>query len=92
MVRFDDTQQEEHRTKEKKEQRHGSLGNSDTEQVRKSEPDSPTGQARPSTPHRTHQVLALFCGRYAIMFYRLWVVMGLCGYFHAFLCNILKFL
>lgn len=78
--------------KKKKEQRHGSLGNSDTEQVRKSEPDNPTGQARPSTPHRTHQVLTLFCGRYAIMFYRLWVVMGLCGYFHAFLCNILKFL
>ena len=83
---------EEHRTKEKKKQRHGSLGNSDTEQVRKSEPDSPTGQARACTPHRTHQVSALFCGCYAIMFYRLWVFMGLCGYFHAFLCNILKFL
>lgn len=57
-----------------------------------SEPDTPTGQARPSTPHRTHQVFSLFLGFYIIMFYRLWVVMGLCGYFHAFLCKVLKFL
>ena len=69
--------------KKKKKKRHGSPNSTDTEQVRvqvrKSESDSPNGQVRASTPHRTHQVLTLFYGRNAIMFYRLWVFMGLCG-------------
>ena len=69
--------------KKKKEQRDGSPNSTDTEQVRvrvrMSESDSPNGQVRASTPHRTRQVLALFYGRNAIMFYRLWVFMGLCG-------------
>ena len=52
-----------------------------------SEPDNPTGQARPSTPHRTHQVFTLFLGFYVIMLYRMWVCVGLCGCFHSFLCK-----
>lgn len=62
---------------------------SDTEQVRVRKSD---WEVRSSPPHRTHQVYALFLGIYVIMLYRKWVVLGLCGYFHAFLCKFLKFL
>ena len=50
------------------------------------------GNPEPDCLKHPRKCFLLICGFYATMLYRLWVFMGLCGCFHAFLCKCSKFL